>query len=161
MRNVLRSTVAAAAFVVLTGAAFAQQSPDWYNRRDARYRGEQWRGRIFTEVREDINYIQEKGLPGRDEYQLNRVKQDLNDMQGDLRSGHFDEPRLDRVMGTLQRVSADNRLSPRDREVLSDDMRRLRDYREHHEQWEHRGEREYQNQGEHREQEHRDHDDQR
>jgi hypothetical protein len=35
----------------------------------------------------------------------------------------------------MDRVVADNRLAPRDRDMLSDDMKRLRDYREHHEGW--------------------------
>jgi hypothetical protein len=32
---------------------------------------------------------------------------------------------------------ADNRMGPRDREVLRDDLDRLREYREHHEHWMH------------------------
>jgi hypothetical protein len=30
---------------------------------------------------------------------------------------------------------ADNRLSSRDRDMLNDDLNRMRDYREHHEDW--------------------------
>jgi hypothetical protein len=35
----------------------------------------------------------------------------------------------------LQKVVDSNKLSPRDREMLADDLNRMRDYREHHENW--------------------------
>ena len=37
------------------------------------------------------------------------------------------------MIGALGKVVADNRLSARDRDMLTDDLTRLRDYREHHE----------------------------
>jgi hypothetical protein len=38
---------------------------------------------------------------------------------------------LDDVVRALKTVLNDNRLSPRDRDVLNDDLRRLQDFREH------------------------------
>jgi hypothetical protein len=60
MFYILRNSTAAAAFLVLAGAAFAQ-SRDWYQQREERFRGENWRGRLFTEVREDLNHVQRSG----------------------------------------------------------------------------------------------------
>jgi len=56
-------------------------------------------------------------------------------MQEKLSRGVYDQRELDEVIGAMQRVVADNRLSPRDRDVLNDDLQRLRDYREHHDRW--------------------------
>ena len=47
----------------------------------------------------------------------------------------YDERDLDDVIGVLARVVSDNRMAPRDRDILTDDLSRLRDYREHHADW--------------------------
>jgi hypothetical protein len=38
-------------------------------------------------------------------------------------------------MGALRAVVEENRLSPRDRETLSDDLNRLREFRERHDEY--------------------------
>lgn len=137
MHKILRRSTAAAAFLILTGAALAQ-APDWYEHREERFRGENWRAHMFAEVREDLDHVQSKTFPvGRDEFRLVRTKQQLDELQSDLAAHRYAEPKLDEVIGTLQKVVADNRMSPRDRDVLNDDLRRLRDYRAHHEGWVH------------------------
>jgi hypothetical protein len=137
MRKILQRTVAGAAFLLLAGAAVAQ-APDWYEHREERWRGEQWRARMFAEVKEDLDHVQSKTFPiGRDEFRLVRTKQQLDELQNDLAAHRYSEAKLDEVIGTMQKVVADNRMSARDREVLNDDVRRLRDYRAHHENWGH------------------------
>lgn len=136
MRNIFLRSSAVAAFLVLAGVALAQ-TPDWYSHREERYRGEQWRGHMFAEIREDLNHVQATAFGGRDEFRLVRTKQELDQLQSDLAAHRYEEPKLDQVIGTLQRVVADNRMSPRDRDMLNDDLQRLRDYREHHEHWMH------------------------
>jgi len=134
MRNFLRSAVAAA-FLIATGVAIAQ-APDWYEHRDERFRGEQWRARMFTEVKEDLDHIQNKTFPvGRDEFRIVRTKQELDELQRDLAAHRFNQQKLDEVIGAMQRVVADNRMSERDRHILNEDLQRLREYREHHEGW--------------------------
>jgi len=135
MHNSFRSATAAAAFLILTGAALAQP-PDWYAHRDERWRGEHWRAHLFAEVKEDLDHVQSKTFPiSRDEYRLVRTKQQLDELQGDLEAHRYNEPKLGEVIGTLQRVVADNRMSARDRDMLNDDLRHLREFREHHENW--------------------------
>jgi hypothetical protein len=135
MCNVLRSATAATAFLILVGAAVAQ-APDWYQQREERFRGEQWRARMFTQIREDLDHVQAKTFPvGRDEFRLVRTKQQLDELQSNLAAHRYDEPKLDEVIATMQRVVADNRMSPRDRDILNDDLQRLRDFRAHHERW--------------------------
>jgi len=136
MHNILRRSAASAAFLILAGAALAQ-APDWYEHREQRFRDEHWRARIFTEVKEDLNHVQATAFPGRDEYRIVRTKQELDELQAGLAAHRYNEHQVDDVIGALQRVVADNRLSHRDRDILNDDLQRLRDYREHHERWEH------------------------
>jgi hypothetical protein len=136
MRKIFLRSTALAAFLVLAGAALAQP-PDWYAHREERFRGEQWRAHMFAEIREDLDHVQTTTFGGRDEFRLVRTKQELNELQGDLNAHRYSEAKLDQVIGTLQRVVADNRMAPRERELLNDDLQRLRDYRAHHENWLH------------------------
>ena len=134
MQHVFRNVIAAAAFIALAGSA-AAQSGDWYHHRDERYRGEAWRARLFSEVREDLDHVQTTVFPSRDRHRLDRTKRDLDELQQDLANHRYEEPKLDEVIRSLHRVVADNRLSPRDRNMLNEDLEHLRDYRAHHERW--------------------------
>lgn len=135
MRSFLRYSVALA-LVFLVGGVLSQ-AQDWYQQRQERFRGEHWRAHLFEHVREDLNHVQSTTFPGRDEFRLERAKHQLGELQADLTSGRYEEPKLDEVIHTIQRVAADNRLSPRDRDILNDDLQRLRDYRAHHAGWMH------------------------
>jgi hypothetical protein len=136
MRNIFRRSAAVAAFLVLAGVALAQP-PDWYAHREERFRGEQWRAHMFAEIREDLDHVQATTFSGRDEFRLVRTKQQLNELQADLAAHRYTEAKLDEVIGTMQRVVADNRMRPRERDILNEDLQRLRDYRAHHENWMH------------------------
>ena len=141
MKHILQSGLLATC--LLMGAAGAQDRDrdrrdyDWYHQdRDDRYRDDRWRNRVFWQVREDLEHVQSATFPfGSDQYRLQRTKQELNELQDKLARGVYDQRELDEVIGAMQRVVADNRLSPRDRDVLNDDLHRLREYREHHEGW--------------------------
>jgi hypothetical protein len=52
-----------------------------------------------------------------------------------LGEGRYDERQLDEVMGALRAVVQENRLQGRDRDVLSDDLNRLREFRDHHDDY--------------------------
>ena len=135
MRNILRSVAVPAVLLILAGTALAQ-NPDWYQQREERFRGEHWRARMFAEVKEDLDHVQSKTFPiGRDEYRIVRTKQQLDELQNDLAAHRYSEAKLDEVIGTLQKVVADNRMSGRDRDILNEDLIHLRDYRTHHEVW--------------------------
>ena len=91
---------------------------------------------MFANVREDLDHIQSKTFPiGRDEYRIVRTKQQLDELQSDLAAHRYAEAKLDEVIGTLQKVVADNRMSGRDRDLLNEDLNHLREYRAHHEEW--------------------------
>ena len=131
-----RHLTTAAAFLLLASVAVAQDS-DWYRNREERYRGENWRAHMFAEIREDLNHIHTSVFAARDEYRIVRTKEELNELQSSLAAGRYDETKLDDAMSAMQKVVADNRLSERDRNILNDDLQRMRDYREHHEHWRH------------------------
>ncbi|HTA43141.1 MAG TPA: hypothetical protein VK789_11880 [Bryobacteraceae bacterium] len=142
---VLKIARSLAVGVFLFGIANIQAAPQdrdhdrddrgWYQNRDSFYHGEGWKMRLFDRVRDDLNRVQEVDFNGRDQYRIERTKQELNELQGKLASQRYDQPELDDVIGALNGVVAANQLSPRDRDMLNDDLARLREYREHHEDW--------------------------
>jgi hypothetical protein len=134
--RIVRSLTAAAGFLMLVGAAMAQ-NPDWYQHREERFRAENWRMHMFAEVREDLDHVHTAIFHGRDELRIVKTKEQLNQLQSDLEAHRYTQAKLDDVIGSLRNVVADNRMSAQDRDMLNDDLRRLRDYREHHENWGH------------------------
>jgi len=138
-----KATRLIAASVFLWGLTGIQASPQtrdrddqsWYQSRDSFYKDEGWRMRFFDRVRDDLNRIQGKTFTDSDDYRIERTKQELTDLQSKLAAGRYDEPELDSVIGALGKVVADNRLEGRDRDVLKDDLTRMRDYRTNHETW--------------------------
>jgi len=93
-----------------------------------------WQGHMFQRVREDLDHVQAVTFPfSSDEYRLTRVKTELNELQTKFDAHAYAGDELDDVISSLARVVADNHLSSRDREVLGDDLNRLRRFREHHE----------------------------
>jgi len=111
---------------------------DWYHDRDGRFHNEEWRMRLFEHVRIDLTHVQQVTWPGGKEgRRLERTKEELRDLQDKLAHQRYDEHELDDVIDSMKKSANDDRLAPRDRDVLNDDLIRLRDYREHHEHWGH------------------------
>lgn len=141
MANRLMKSVLIGAFLLgisgLQAAPAAQDRDDegWYRSRDSFYHGDTWKMRMFDRVREDLNRVQADTFSAGDEYRINQTKQQLGELQAKLTASHYDEPELDLVVAALGKVVADNRLNARDRDMLNDDLSRLRDYRAHHEDW--------------------------
>jgi hypothetical protein len=111
------------------------QGPDrdgdaFHHDREEAFRGDAWKRRLFARVREDLDHVQAETFPfGSDEFRLVRAKQELDQLQDLLARGRYDRRELDDVLMALGKVVADNRLAPRDREILNDDLNRLRDFR--------------------------------
>ena len=139
-KNILINGLAGAGLLVFSLTAVAQNRPrdedSYHSDRDARFHDEHWRGRLFDDIREDVQHVQAVTWPsGGDSYRLDRTVSELNQLQSKLASHVYDERDLDDVIGVLSRVVSDNRKTPRDRDILSDDLSRLRDYRDHHADW--------------------------
>ena len=114
------------------------------DRRDAEYgqererffQGRDWRRNLFQRVREDVEHLQRATIPFTgDRARLTRTVMELNELQGKLSQGRYDERQLDDVVNALRAVVAENRMSPRDRDILSDDLNRLREFRERHDDY--------------------------
>ena len=128
-RNITAGLILAAC---MTLSAAAQ---DWYHDREARYQGEQWRPQLFTQVRGDLDHVWSGRASGKEDARLQRTKEELSKMQGDLDQGRFDNGILNDVIDSITKSSNDQRLAPRDRAVLADDVARLKDYQVNHNHW--------------------------
>ncbi|HTA44470.1 MAG TPA: hypothetical protein VK789_18605 [Bryobacteraceae bacterium] len=108
----------------------------WHDDRRAWGRGDEWRGRIFQRVREDLDHVQAETFPGGgDQFRLGQARRELDELQDKLAAGRYDERELDDVVAAIRNVVRDNRMSPRDRDMLGNDLERLRDFRERHESY--------------------------
>jgi hypothetical protein len=142
MKTVLLRSLAGAGLLVFSLTASAQDrdrdrdGDSYHGDRDARFHQEHWRGQMFQRVREDVEHVRAVTWPqGGDDYRLDRTMQELNELQGKLSNHVYDERELDEVIDALGRVASYNRMAPRDRDILNDDISRLREYREHHADW--------------------------
>lgn len=75
-----------------------------------------------------------------DRKRFDEARRELFDFESRFDQGRYEKHELDEAINRLQRVVESNSLDPRDRGALSDDLRRMRDYREFRN---HHGEREY------------------
>jgi len=133
----MKKTISAG-LLVLACCALTATAQDWYRDREERFRGEQWRGHIFEHVRSDLDHVGSAiWASGKERRRLDRTKQELTELHNKLVQGRYDEHELDDVIDSIVKSANDERLAPRDRDVLHDDLNRLRDYREHHEHWNH------------------------
>jgi hypothetical protein len=132
----MRQTIAAGFLLAaLAVSAFAQ---DWYHEREERFRGEEWRPHVFEQVRTDVDHVWSAFRASEKErIRLDKTKDELTKMQADLNAGRFDNGILNDVIDSIRKSSNDQRLAQRDREVLADDLIRLKDYQDHHNRWPH------------------------
>jgi len=123
------------AFVGCLALAITAYAQD---RGDDRYHSEArseswWHGHLFDRIGADLDHVQSVSSGFRDQYRLDRVRKELDELQSKYVSRGYDQPELDDVISALGRVVSDNRLSQRDHDMLADDLSRLREFREHHE----------------------------
>jgi hypothetical protein len=126
MRQFVRTIVMVSAFV-LTGAA-----QDWYHEREERFRGDQWRPHLFMHVRTDLEHVWSGRSSDKEKTRLNKTEEELTKMQADLDHGRWDNGILNDVIDSIRKSSNDERLPPRDRDVLADDLNRLKEFQDQH-----------------------------
>lgn len=125
-----------AGLIMLACFGFHAVAQDWYHNREGRFQGEEWRAHVFEDVRMDLDHVGSAiWASGKERVRLDRTKEELAQLQGKLDAGLYDEHELNDVIDSLAKSANDHRLAPRDRDVLSDDLNRLRDYRDHHDHW--------------------------
>ena len=112
------------------GSGFERDRDSYHSERDDAFRAEDWRRHLFARIREDLDHVQDVSFAGGgDQYRIERARQQLNQLQDMQDRGRYNRRQLDDVILALGRVVADNRLANRDRELLNDDLNRLRDFR--------------------------------
>ena len=136
---VIRKTITTGLMAVLfLGLSTAAHAQDWYHDRDARYSGDQWRSRLFLEIRTDLDHVWSAvQAADKERKRLDRTKEELTDLQAKLDHGQWDNGHVNDVVDSLRKSANDNRLSERDRAVLNDDVNRLRDFQDQHKESKH------------------------
>jgi hypothetical protein len=148
MKHRFINSLAGSTLLLLGLSSYAQERDRDRDRdRDDRYRNEEtyhrdarnegwWKGRLFERVRQDLEHAQAVTIPFTgDQRRLARTKEELNDLQSKMAAGRYDQPELDDTIAALENVISSNRLSERDRDMLTDDLTRLRQFREHHDNY--------------------------
>ncbi len=120
---------------VIAALALSAVAQDWYHEREERFRGEEWRHHIFMHVRTDLEHVWSGRASDKERKRLDRTEEELTKMQADLEHGRFDNGILSDVIDSIRKSANDDRLPQRDRDVLADDLVRLKDYQEHHNNW--------------------------
>jgi hypothetical protein len=116
--------------------AFGQYDRAWGDREYAR----QDRA-LFDHVRMDLDRASKYPYASRaDRRRFDEARRELFDFESRFDQGRYEKHELDEAIDRIQRVVNENSLDARDRGALSDDLRRMRDYREFRN---HHGDREY------------------
>ena len=123
---------------VIAAMALTALAQDWYHDRDQRYQGDDWRPHIFDNVRTDLEHVWSAyQAKDRERVRLDKTKEELYKMQVDLGQGRFDNGLLNDVIDSLRKSSNDDLLATRDKEVMADDLVRLKDFQNNHDRWPH------------------------
>lgn len=120
MRFMLKNTLAAAGLLLFGLSANGQNRYDYG-----------WGREPLDRVRADLDRAARdmRYLSGGDFRRFDHARQEIREFQEKWNRGRFDRHELDDVIGSLQSVVRSNRIRPRDRDVLMDDLARLRDIR--------------------------------
>jgi hypothetical protein len=120
------------AATVLVGFAFGAMAQDWYHEREERFRGEEWRAHLFTHVRTDLDHVWAGRASEREMTRMAKTKEELQKMQVDLDAGRWDNGILNDVIDSIRKSSDDEALPKRDRDVLADDIVKLKEFQDRH-----------------------------
>jgi uncharacterized coiled-coil DUF342 family protein len=89
-------------------------------------------------VRSDLDHIwSARRASEKENARLDKTKEELTELQAKLDHGRFDNGTLNDVIDSIRKSSNDERLAPRDRAVLNDDLNRLKEYQNNHNNWKH------------------------
>jgi len=88
---------------------------------------------LFRQVRTDLDRAQNNVYgDGEDHYVFDRVRGELSDLQRSWDENEYSPRQVDNVARALQQLLGNNHLLLRDRDMLTSDLSRLRDFRESH-----------------------------
>jgi hypothetical protein len=85
---------------------------------------------LFDHVRMDLDRASAYPYASRsDRRRFDDARRELFDFESRFDQGRYEKHELDEAIDRIQHVVNENSLDPRDRGALSDDLRRMRDYR--------------------------------
>jgi len=86
---------------------------------------------FFRQVRSDLDRAQHDAFP-RDTDTIEKARGELNELERQWDDKHYTQRQADYVVSALERVVSDNHLSYRDHSRLSDDLDKMRHFRDNH-----------------------------
>jgi hypothetical protein len=116
--------------IILAAFAFSAAAQDWYQQREVSE--EQWRLHLFDHVRSDLEHVWSGVAKDKEVERLTKTEEELTKMQADLEQTRWDNGILNDVIDSISKSSNDDRLKARDRSVLADDVRRLKEFQDQH-----------------------------
>lgn len=88
---------------------------------------------LFDKVRADLEHAGSYPYSSRaDLKRFDEARRELFDFESRFDQGRYQRHELDEAINRMDRVVGHNALDPRDRGILADDLRRMRDFREFH-----------------------------
>jgi hypothetical protein len=101
------------------------------NAQDWRYRDRGYDREPLNRVRADLERAGHDMyyLSGGERRRLNKAREEIGEFQTKWERGRYDKGELNDVISSVQHVVDHNRLQPRDREYLMEDLARLREFR--------------------------------
>ena len=116
--------------VILAAFAFSAAAQDWYQQREMSEG--QWRLHLFDHVRSDLEHVWSGVAKDKELERLTKTEEELTKMQADLAETRWDNGILNDVIDSVSKSSNDDRLKARDRSILADDVRRLKEFQDQH-----------------------------
>ena len=86
---------------------------------------------LFNQVRSDLERAQHDAFP-RDTDSIERARAELNELEREWDDRVYSPRQADVVVSALERVLSENHLSFRDHSSLSDDLSKMRAFRDRH-----------------------------
>jgi hypothetical protein len=83
-------------------------------------------------VRTDLEHVWEGRAHDKERDRLAKTEAELTKMQADLDQTRWDNNVLNDVIDSIRKPSNDERLAALDRDVLADDLRRLKEFQDQH-----------------------------
>ena len=136
MRHSFVKSLVGSSLLVLGLSIQAQATPQRYNRYDnrANFQDFQDAQSLFHQVRFDVDRAENSTLQlFSDRYSFDRVRGELSELLRQWGEGEYTRRQADNVILALQRVLSGNDLLLRDRDRLTEDLSRMRDFLATHE----------------------------